>query len=135
MNECNCELFQTPSYHASQNPHSVIARWRCSIHGLEEKTWLIHEEKQDNCVPCHAPKATHTPEWEKELEEMQTNPGDIVTGWILEPAKVKHFITQLLATEQDRVIRVLEGLLVGMPTEKGQMYNKAIKDAVEALRV
>lgn len=50
--ECNCALFTSPNYHASDNPHSVEAKFECPVHGKQERYWLVHEEKQKYCKPC-----------------------------------------------------------------------------------
>lgn len=49
---CNCDILDKPSYHASDDPHSVGKKWVCPVHGKQEKTWLIHTEKQEYCKPC-----------------------------------------------------------------------------------
>lgn len=57
MKDCNCHLFATPHYHASEDPHSVEVKFECPEHDKQQRYWLIHKERQEYCKYCHADTA------------------------------------------------------------------------------
>lgn len=56
MKECICRFFTEPHYHARDNPHDLTYKFHCPEHGKQERYFLIHETKEDYCVPCNKEK-------------------------------------------------------------------------------
>lgn len=67
--ECICELMDTPTYHARDNAHSTEKKWHCSIHGSQERYWLLHKERQDYCKPCNDREREIEDEYSKGYDE------------------------------------------------------------------
>lgn len=50
---CMCfDYYESAHYDAQEDPHSVSYKWRCDIHGKQERYHLIHTDKQPYCQPC-----------------------------------------------------------------------------------
>lgn len=72
-NKCNCHNWNYPIYHINDDPHEMQNRWFCSIHGEQNKKFLIHKEKKSYCIPCQTSPMQNPHEEKKHKPMCKTN--------------------------------------------------------------